>query len=251
MNSTEQPKQDTVAAIAESGRTVKKCGNCQQFKEINADNFYRNSGSPSGFYSKCKKCSSNNTPKVTEFRGCNKCLKIKPTSEFYENRNVCKRCRCKRSYEVSDKSKAAAVHAAWRANNKEKHNKSGLNWKRNNKEKRSEYNKIWATNNADKVRHKDAKRRAAKLNATPLWANMDKIKLIYSECILETLTTGVPHEVDHIVPLSGINVCGLHVHYNLQVIPAIDNRRKGNRHGNTNFRNNDASPVSVGSNPKH
>lgn len=47
---------------------------------------------------------------------------------------------------------------------------------------------------------------------------------------LRTKTTGIRWEVDHIVPLVHPQVCGLHVETNLRVIPAIENRRKGNRH---------------------
>lgn len=57
---------------------------------------------------------------------------------------------------------------------------------------------------------------------TPRWADKKKIVLIYSEC-----PTG--SHVDHIIPLNGKNVCGLHVPENLQYLPASENLRKHNK----------------------
>lgn len=65
--------------------------------------------------------------------------------------------------------------------------------------------------------------------ATPKWVDFDEIALIYMERDRISAETGVRHEVDHIIPLAGKNVCGLHVHFNLRVIPALENRRKGAR----------------------
>ena len=74
-----------------------------------------------------------------------------------------------------------------------------------------------------------AKRRAAKLQATPAWADLAAIKAVYAEAVrLETLH-GTPYHVDHIVPLQGATVCGLHVHANLQVLPGPENSSKGAR----------------------
>jgi hypothetical protein len=64
--------------------------------------------------------------------------------------------------------------------------------------------------------------------ATPLWANKKKIKEFYSVAKLLTENTGVKHHVDHIVPLRGEFVCGLHVEHNLQILTQEENIRKSN-----------------------
>lgn len=65
---------------------------------------------------------------------------------------------------------------------------------------------------------------------TPPWSNRAKIKKIYAECKRISIETGNVHHVDHIVPLQGKLVCGLHVHYNLQILTAFDNLSKSNKH---------------------
>lgn len=76
-----------------------------------------------------------------------------------------------------------------------------------------------------------ATRNATKANATPIWLSAEQkqdIEDVYFQSAMLTATTGVKHEVDHIVPLMGVNVCGLHVAWNLRAIPAHENRRKSN-----------------------
>lgn len=65
--------------------------------------------------------------------------------------------------------------------------------------------------------------------ATPRWVDRSAIKDIYLERIRITDETGIPHDVDHIVPINNRKVCGLHVPWNLRVIPSGDNRRKSNQ----------------------
>ena len=70
--------------------------------------------------------------------------------------------------------------------------------------------------------YREAMRRAAKLNATPPWANLLAIHKFYDN------RPGGSH-VDHIVPLQGNDVCGLHILINLQYLTAFQNRSKGNK----------------------
>ncbi|PHS02772.1 MAG: hypothetical protein COA78_20225 [Blastopirellula sp.] len=74
------------------------------------------------------------------------------------------------------------------------------------------------------------KRKMSVKQATPGWANKDKILSVYESAVVLSRKFNVTYEVDHIVPLHGENVCGLHVENNLCVMEASLNRAKGNGH---------------------
>lgn len=79
-----------------------------------------------------------------------------------------------------------------------------------------------------KSSHYSGIRRAKKLKATPEWADLKKIKDIYKSAITKSNINATYH-VDHIVPLQGKNVCGLHVEFNLQIITSTENIKKSNK----------------------
>ena len=95
------------------------------------------------------------------------------------------------------------------------------------------YDKERANFPARKAAHNEESRRR-KLNikqASPLWScefNDLFIKEIYHLATIRTQATNVDWQVDHVIPLRGRNVSGLHVWNNLQLLTAFENNKKGN-----------------------
>lgn len=116
------------------------------------------------------------------------------------------------------------VQRAWRAKNPDKVREMRCKWWNNNKERL--YREARESGSG---RLRCANRRALKKRATPPWADMNKIKRVYRRAAELSEETGIPHHVDHIIPLQNAMVCGLHVENNLQIITAEQNRRKSNK----------------------
>ena len=134
---------------------------------------------------------------ITGYKQCSKCKEMKEFSEFSKRqasndglRSDCRYCDAKRSKEYKE-------------NNKEEIRK-------NNKIAVSIYKK----KNPGKIKAQDAKRRAAKLLRTPIWITSAELLLIeefYNNC-------PIGYHVDHIYPLQGKEISGLHVLSNLQYL---------------------------------
>jgi 5-methylcytosine-specific restriction endonuclease McrA len=100
-------------------------------------------------------------------------------------------------------------------------------------ERRVAASKQWRKRNPHRVREMAMRRHAAKRQATPPWLAAEQnaaILAFYEAAVLLQIHTGVSYEVDHIVPLRGKMVCGLHVPWNLQILTKRQNCRKGNRY---------------------
>lgn len=119
----------------------------------------------------------------------------------------------------------------WLSENPEKWSGLFSKWRERNVERDRARCLTWQKQNPERARAGIAKRKATLLSRIPAWANADDIAAVYAEAGRISRESGVRHEVDHIVPLQGRLVCGLHVAENLRVITAEENRRKGNRLG--------------------
>lgn len=103
-----------------------------------------------------------------------------------------------------------------------------------NREYHLENRKSYLQNNRGKVYAQRRARRMAILERMPKWLLLKdrlEIEQIYSEAVKISKETGIPHQVDHIVPLQGEKVSGLHVPWNLRVITAFENSSKSNKFG--------------------
>ena len=157
-----------------------------------------------------------------------------------KNSEYCKRYAAKNAAKIAARKKAKrsetenklaqqAYAKEYHSKNSEARNQKSREWYHRNKEKVSQRRSLWSQENAHKCRLHAMNRHAAKLRATPWWADMDKIAAFYAEADRLTRETGIKHEVDHIYPLKGKNSCGLHVETNLQILTKSQNSSKGNR----------------------
>jgi hypothetical protein len=165
-------------------------------------------------------------------KNCSKCNLELPVDSFYVNRLTCKTCLKKAGYANRAKNidKYREYQSKWRAENREKSNSYSKRWRTDNPEKQYQASRNWMTSVPGRQYFYSRSRKNHVKQATPPWANMKYIRLFYEMAKLEEERLGVPVHVDHIIPLKGKNVCGLHVEDNLQLLTAKDNLQKMNKY---------------------
>ncbi len=154
------------------------------------------------------------TVKPHECAASKPCKRCGATERYADGK--CKSCasrRAKAFYEANIEQ-VRQRHLAYGKANAEKKRKIASDWAKANRAKRAE---IWAAYYT------------AKLQAMPVWVDREQIKKIYAQARAVSLATGIKHHVDHIIPLQGVNVSGLHVPWNLQILTATQNAIKKNR----------------------
>ena len=148
----------------------------------------------------------------------------------YRQKNADKYRENSKAWRLANPERASLLSKAWAIKNPEKakeaNNKRSIEWRKRNPEYQSNFYK------ANKQRYvaASARRRAAQESATPAWLTaIDKamIQEMYDVSEARFIQTGIKHHVDHIVPINGKNVSGMHVPWNLQVITAHENLSKG------------------------
>ena len=99
-------------------------------------------------------------------------------------------------------------------------------------EDQRKYRKTWKKQNQEEVKAATNDRRRRHKNATPSWLSAEQkaeIRMIYKEAVRLCGEVPKSYAVDHIVPLMGKEVCGLHVPWNLQILTAAENFKKNNK----------------------
>lgn len=234
----------------------KICSRCKACQSL--ENFGKDKNSRSGLTCWCKTCksetrkerylkvrdkelSSNRAWKAENRERLNASNRLwkKSNKEYYSNQQ--------KDYRSTRKDEISAYSKVWYQENKDSKLALGRQWYSRNKDYKDTQNREWRKANPEKVRlltrlwrmvNKDltcfytSKYRASKLQATPLWLNesdISEMEDFYTAAQMFKTYTGIEYHVDHIVPLQGKKVCGLHVPWNLQLLPWNENLSKSNK----------------------
>jgi hypothetical protein len=186
----------------------------------------------------CKKCGE--TKELSEFRfinakqnyssPCKLCRYTKSAEWVHRNPDKVRQNRRRLAPRYAEKANART--RLWAANNPDKLRTAKRLYNYKNRDKIRAYKKAWKTRNPDLRNALRMHYLARKLQATPKWLTKEqrfRINFFYTLCKYLTWVTGIPFQVDHIVPLKGKDICGLHVPWNLRPLPATLNNLKGNR----------------------
>jgi hypothetical protein len=121
-----------------------------------------------------------------------------------------------------------AIKAASHRRNPESQAARSRKWYLANKEKANAASKKWIENNPGRVNARAARLRAELLQRTAPWADLELIDDVYSLARVFR-DDGLSLDVDHVVPLRGRKVSGLHTHHNLRLLDSTENKSKSNR----------------------
>lgn len=164
---------------------------------------------------------------------CSCCKVKKSLDNFSPNktkplgvRYICKPCaatkakqrRAEKPLSEEQKERARLKAKKWREENPERNRLTKSSWRKQNLSVKNAANKRYET---------------SKLKRTPSWLTEEHHKQILEKYWLAQdlkTITGEDYHVDHIIPLQGKNVSGLHVPWNLQVLPADLNLKKGTKY---------------------
>lgn len=160
--------------------------------------------------------------------------------------NTCKVCLygMRKKEREKNKDRVKREQVAWRLKNIDHYKQYGKQYRQSSAGKQTRYesyvrNRVQKRKydkdrrqNVEGVREKynatAAKYRAAKQKAIPKWFECKLVEQLYLTSSEKTMTSGILHHVDHIVPLQHPLVCGLHCYANLQIITSVENLTKHN-----------------------
>jgi hypothetical protein len=190
---------------------MKLCVTCKAEKSLSE--FYKRKDSPDGYRNDCKDCRQVNALKN------------------YYDRHDANKSRMKKTH-ANKIAKNPNFYAEWYEKNRDKDlEKSKLAYQENAEDRKAKQ-RLWSKTNRGTANALSKNYKLKKINATPKWLSESQllhIKCKYQLAAMLNIHGVEPWHVDHIVPIRGKDVCGLHVPWNLRVIPAKENMTKGNR----------------------
>lgn len=233
--------------VAPKSTTHKVCSRCKQekpFSEFGAR-------TSRGYYQAyCKPCAASiaklrpkkekrAVPPVTPlFRVCPMCKENLPKACFGKDNFranglsvYCINCNQTRmrAWVAKNLEKKRAHDKAYYEAHRERYRAQMKEYIARNAEILDEYHRRYRRDNAGKIAANNIARIRSERQATPSWANFEKINAIYAEAKRLFELDGIERHVDHVVPIKHKLVCGLHVEHNLQILTAAENMAKKNR----------------------
>lgn len=185
---------------------MKKCSKCGEEKV--ESEFFKQKAARDGLYSQCKVCAT---------------VSQKTSQTKHRDVVLARKRACMAEYSSKNREalrqKQALFYSTFRKSNPDQLR----DWGRRT-------SAAWRKRNPHKVTEQVARRKSAKILATPIWADQTEINMVYLRAKKVEASCGTKMHVDHIVPLTHPLVCGLHCEANLQVLPAAKNLKKGNRY---------------------
>lgn len=205
---------------------TKICTRCNIEKSV--EKFSSNKRLKSGLASRCKECHSE---MYREWRIKNAEYKSVKKREWYlQNREHA--LQYAKDYVEENKDQVSIKNKRWYENNREYILNKAKEYYKNNAETQRKKSLEWKLLNRGVATASQRMRELAKRKATPSWLTEEQkeaIKDFYWLAKDLEKVSGEKYHVDHIIPIKGEDVCGLHVPWNLQVLPADINIAKGNR----------------------
>ena len=222
--------------------TTKVCASCKVEKDASA--FKRSNRNTDGLYSYCRVCAAEK--ERTRRAPIREKIRAKDKAYYEGHKDEAGERFKKRMEDPEKRARKAETEAAWMAARPDKTAEYSARHYAKNAKNRNAQTRAYYADHREQERARmleyqqrnlhlyaanAAKRRAAERRATPAWLTDDDrtmMQITYQMAGLMSERLGVKFHVDHIHPINGDTVCGLHVPTNLRVITEAENIAKGN-----------------------
>lgn len=219
---------------------TKRCYGCQEFKLL--ESFSRRKSNADGLQDKCKPCVNaylkdwrdrnleRKRQMDRDYAAANR-ERARTKTRLWVLANPDRKKENDRAYVEANKERLQLQSAIYRAENRDEIQAKKRRHRIENREQILAKQKAWKAANKGKVLANVAFRKARKRQATPPWLTVEQrrqMRDLYETAEIFRANMNDDFHVDHIIPINHPLVCGLHVPWNLQILTAADNLRKGN-----------------------